>query len=308
MTFGQEHPEHSAKEDERATVSIVVPFGGGDAELLTKQLMAVDRSARLAFDSELAECHIVLSVNAPGQLEPTQVRVKQLGLDTPLRTIDSSQVRGPSYARNRGADASRGELLLFCDADDIVSDVWVSEMSRALRSVDIVSGGLDLVSLNPGADPRDTGRVHVTGRPWGWLGFAPCSTLGVRRQAFDATGGFDESLSIGEDVDFCWRAQYGGATIGTAPLAVVAYRWRDTLRQHFLQTYAWGKGDAFLMKVHRERGLRPEHLAGMRRVLRAVVYVAAVPVFYRRRWNAVGAFGKELGRTVGSLRWRVWAL
>ena len=42
-----------------------------------------------------------------------------------LRVVDASARRGAAYARNQGARHAAGDILAFCDADDIVSPGWL---------------------------------------------------------------------------------------------------------------------------------------------------------------------------------------
>src|SRR5688500_9296124 len=42
-----------------------------------------------------------------------------------LRLVDASARPGASHARNAGAAAATGEVLAFCDADDVVDPGWL---------------------------------------------------------------------------------------------------------------------------------------------------------------------------------------
>ncbi len=48
-----------------------------------------------------------------------------------LRVVDASDRRGTSHARNVGAHAARGDLLLYCDGDDVVAPGWIEAMVEA---------------------------------------------------------------------------------------------------------------------------------------------------------------------------------
>jgi len=112
---------------------------------------------------------VIVSDN--GSTDGSQQIVKRWQARLPdLRLIDSSSRRGVSAARNVGARAARGELILICDADDIVSEHWIAAMVRAARQFDLVGGSVEESSLNPpvlrfwrGELPRD--RLDLTALP-----------------------------------------------------------------------------------------------------------------------------------------------
>jgi glycosyltransferase involved in cell wall biosynthesis len=52
----------------------------------------------------------------------------------------------------------------------------------------------------------------------------------VRRQVWEALGGFHEGVRSGADVEFCWRVQDAGWTLEHRPDAVVEHRYRRRLR------------------------------------------------------------------------------
>ena len=46
--------------------------------------------------------------------------------------VDASGLPGTSAARNAGVEVARGELLAFCDADDVVRPDWLAHCAAAL--------------------------------------------------------------------------------------------------------------------------------------------------------------------------------
>jgi glycosyltransferase involved in cell wall biosynthesis len=214
-----------------------------------------------------------------------------------VRVIDASQRRGPSVARNVGADQARGEKLLFCDADDIVQQGWIAAMSNSLEAADVVAGSFETGSLNGGplrpplpAATRQLGQVPA--------GLA--ANLGVRRSAFDAVGGFDENLRVGEDVDLCWRLQFAGYRFAMQPEAVVAKRDRGTSSEVFVHGVLHGRSGPALYRRHREDGIGRD-LSGVAKSWGWLVVES--PFLYRRdlrrRW--LRAAGVRTGRILGSV-------
>jgi glycosyltransferase involved in cell wall biosynthesis len=214
-----------------------------------------------------------------------------------IRVVDASATAGPAAARNVGVRAARGELLAFCDADDVVQPGWLRACAAALGDADVVAGTFDLSSLNdgPAADPSPAATSQ--------LGFLPAglaANLAVRRDAWSAVGGFSEELAVGEDIDLCWRLQLEGFRFAVTPAAVVAKRERGELGALFRRALAFGRCGPLLYRRYRGRGARRD-LAGAARSWAWVV--VSVPRLGRRdvRRMWVRATGVRLGRLVGSV-------
>jgi GT2 family glycosyltransferase len=186
---------------------------------------------------------VILSVNVPhaGTLELLTSRwVGQHRCV--VRAIDSSDRRGAAHARNVGAAAAAAELLAFCDADDVVHPGWLAELVAALDTFEAVSGNVvdvfpaeRMASWHPPTTPG--GLPTFLDRPYVLTG-----NLGVRRSAFEAVGGFDESLTRCEDIAFGWALTSHGFSIGFAPEAVLSYYHRPGLRAMLRQHYLYGRG------------------------------------------------------------------
>jgi glycosyltransferase involved in cell wall biosynthesis len=161
-----------------------------------------------------------------------------------VRVVDATARRGPSAARNIGARAARGDVLLFCDADDVIETGWISAMVDALTTFDMVAGSLEGRQLNADNVASVSWEVsaEITMPFWPRYGAGASSNLGIRTDVFFAVEGFDESLRTGEDIDLCWRVQLAGFAFGRCPEAVVHSRQRDGLRAVFRQAFSYGAG------------------------------------------------------------------
>ena len=105
--------------------------------------------------------------------------------------------------RNAGARAASGDLLLFLDADTLVPEDLLGRIARVMEEPACAGGAVDL-DYRPARPP-----IKVYLRLWRLLGLSLGMAQGAaqfcRRDAFAALGGYDESLYMGEDVDFYWR-------------------------------------------------------------------------------------------------------
>lgn len=219
-----------------------------------------------------------------------------------IRLVDASSRPGPSAARNVGVKHARGDLLAFCDADDVVREGWLEAIVSALGEADVVAGELEHGSLNGIAA---TTPLPAVTRQLGKVPAGLAANLGVRRAAFEATGGFDEDLMVGEDIDLCWRLQFAGYKFETAPGAVVSKRERETSREIFRHGITHGRSGPRLYRKHRGAGIRPDFFG----TAKAWAWmVGAIPLLYRRdlrrRWLRVA--GVRVGRIIGSVENRVF--
>ncbi len=175
------------------------------------------------------------------------------------RNPDIRLVRAPArasagYARNVGARSTEADYLLFTDSDDVVCDTWVSSMVEALGRYPAVGGVVDEETLNSPSvlawkSRRSTDSLETA---HSFLSHAIGTNLGIRRQVFEAVGGWAEEFpyAASEDIELSWRVQLAGHTLATSPTSIVKYRHRgsipDMVRQHFRR----GRNDQALCRAY----------------------------------------------------------
>lgn len=180
--------------------------------------------------------------------------------------------RGISHVRNAARQAAKGDLLVFCDADDIVVPGWLQALVDAAVRMDVVGGRLDDRTLNApdvvawrGAMPADEPLV-----PLGYLPFAPGGNCAIWADVIDELGGWDTGYVAGsDDVDFSWRAQEQGYVVGYAPEAVIAYRYRADARALYKQYFRYGRTEVRLAR--RFPGVRRSSLIDLYRVWKRLI-------------------------------------
>jgi GT2 family glycosyltransferase len=215
-----------------------------------------------------------------------------------ISVVAAGHRRGINVARNAAAVRAGGELLLFCDADDVVAPGWLAAMAAAAPHHDLVGGRLEEEHLNRARlRPRFPSAALPVGL--GFLPFALGANLAVWRDVLLRLGGFDERFPLGwDDAELSFRAQLHGFSVGYAPDAVVAYRHRRTVAATYPQVRTYGRAEPLLYRRFRHTGMPRPTLAA---VGRRWASLARPQPLDRWAYRA----GYSLGRAEGSARWRV---
>lgn len=278
-------------------VTVVIPVKNG-ADHLARQLQALTEQTVRDFE-------VVVSDN--GSTDATRdVALAWADRFNRLRVVDSSQCPGVSHARNVGIRAATTPAVVLCDSDDLVCPAWVDSMATGLDTYDIVGGPLELSEINPPRVLDLIGDIRSDALPdtLRYLPYAYGGNCGIRRVVFDRIGYFDPAYRGHEEVDFCWRAQEAGFTIGFAPGAVLHYRQRADVWGVAKQRFYFGRSNAQLQANWRRPGMPP--FTGRRQVRVLLQHLREARDLLRQpdrdRW-IIGA-GWVLGRLVGYATYR----
>ncbi|MBW2737464.1 MAG: glycosyltransferase family 2 protein [Deltaproteobacteria bacterium] len=177
-----------------------------------------------------------------------------------LRIVDASDKKGPSHARNVGADASNAELLAFCDADDEVASGWVAAIGESILANDFVASRLEFARLSDSILLKGKKKWRqkdelIIYNYVPYFFHADTSGLGIKRSIHETIGGFDESMLCCEDCDYCWRAQLTGVVLHFEPNALVHKRHKASRVKRFYQARKWGEYNVLLHKKFRPLGM-----------------------------------------------------
>lgn len=118
-------------------------------------------------------------------------------------TVVNESLHNVARVRNAGARAAGGDVLVFVDADTTVPDRLLWRVAEVMAEPDCLGGALD-------TDYRPTKlALKIYLRGWRLVGKAAGMAQGAtqfcRRDLFFDIGGYDETLFMGEDVDFYRR-------------------------------------------------------------------------------------------------------
>jgi O-antigen biosynthesis protein len=164
--------------------------------------------------------------------------------------------KGLSFARNVGAQASCGEVLVYTDSDCMADPDWLYYLIGTLLSGDYAGvGGPNIsppaenwVQACVAAAPGGPSHVLLTDVVAEHI---PGCNMAFHRWAFDQVGGFDsEYRKAGDDVDFCWRLQQSGGVIAFSPAAIVWHYRRFTLKAFKKQQEGYGEAESMLRFQH----------------------------------------------------------
>ncbi len=223
-----------------------------------------------------------------------------------LRLVGAEEKQGRAYACNVGARAAKGDVFLFCDADDVVAPGWLAALARALEQHEFVAGTIDVEALNQSKAWRHHPGNFATRRNLFFLPFACGALMALSREAFERVGGFSERASFCEDIELSWRLQLQGYVLHPVPDAVVQYRYRETLQAMWKQNVRYGAAHVYLYKQFASYGMPRSSLRGVYYKYRGLVI--ELPYLLGGEESRRAHFLRKValcwGRLCGSLRYR----
>lgn len=189
----------------------------------------------LSVTSDFNQVEFILVDDASTDFNLTEI------LGPPLTVIRNESNFGFSRTCNRGAQASRGDILLFLNSDIVVGPNWLPPIERLFENpaVGIVGpklvfpstltvqscGGLFDALKNPFHRylgwQKDDWRVNVEEEVKWTTGAA----LAIRKDDFYAVNGFNENYLRGyfEDVDLCMKVRELGKQIWYTPNSMMLH-------------------------------------------------------------------------------------
>jgi len=167
-------------------------------------------------------------------------KTKEIAVSHGVNIVSLSAKACPSVARNIGVKATDREVLVFLDADILVTASWVEYLGKLSIGQSSIYGDTYNLSLNPGWIERywftellDRKKSYING-----------GNLLMSRSVFEKIGGFDETLETGEDVDFSEKARKLGIEIQFEKDLYVHHEGNPKGMSSFVRREKWhGAGD-----------------------------------------------------------------
>jgi len=139
-------------------------------------------------------------------------KTMEIAASSGCQMVVDNEHHHPSWQRNNGAAVARGETLLFLDADTILQDNFLSRVVTEFTDQGLVGAGF-YISFNPNKPSYNIYSGLYNFFCFVRQYFAPASIgagILARRVAHEAIHGFDPTIYVAEDYDYCYRISKQG--------------------------------------------------------------------------------------------------
>ncbi|MXN16802.1 glycosyltransferase [Pseudooceanicola sp. GBMRC 2024] len=184
-----------------------------------------------------------------GSTDGTRALLEAAAARDPRLRVIRNIGKGPSAARNLGAFLAEGEILAFCDADDLWSSDKLAHLRTAFADPDC-AGAFGRVAFFR-EEPADARSISTL--PEGPLTIAmllgenpvcTMSNIALRRPVFLGSGGLDPAMVHNEDLDWLIRLVGEGASLRPLNAVLVWYRASPLGLSADLEAMARGRAQA----------------------------------------------------------------
>ena len=222
------------------------------------------------------------------------------------RLVRLDQPAGVNAGLNEGIRATGSGTILIAEHDDIAGFGWISSLVAHLERWSLVGTPEELARLNSRAVinsrrryPEDV-RIRIP--------IANTTGMGLRRELWDALGGFDETYRYGgNDLEFCFRAYQSGQPVHIVDDAVMHYRLRSECSAAYRQGRAYGLS---FVRLYEQFGPVYVERRQIRTAAKEVLRLGwwALRALRDKDYRLLVAYrgGLQIGQLEGSLRRRCW--
>jgi len=151
------------------------------------------------------------------------------------------QIRGVTISglRNRGAALSSGEYISFIDADCLIAPDYFDRAMQVLASTRTdASGSRHLLPDSPHWIEETWDKLRAP-RKCGAINYIPSGNFMIRRKAFEAVGGFDETLVTGEDAELCQRLRNASFSLHSSNEVSAIHLGNPKAMKQFFRKEVW---------------------------------------------------------------------
>jgi len=278
---------------DKVCISVVIPCFNGE-KTLSRQLEA------LAGQNCDVKFEVVVADNK--STDHTRDIVNEWNdIDDRIQYRSAFGAQGINHARNCGIEVAKGDLILFCDADDRVHPGWIRAYWCAYQSGAQLMGGCMIPTDETGQQIAPAFGLNGNAKILAWPTGANC---GIARCVISAIGLLDESYrGGGDETEFFWRAQLKGYQLIFVENAVVDYTQRSNWKSRIKQNIGYGQSQVQLYRQFGAKAMKPP-LPGHSMVAAATGLL--MMIFPSKRYFGVARFGRNCGRILGAFMFQCW--
>jgi glycosyltransferase involved in cell wall biosynthesis len=237
---------------DKSVISVIIPTFNGASRIGYCLESLIQQTGRRSVE--------ILVVN-DGSNDDTADVVQQY---SGVRLITQANA-GPAAARNRGALASCGAIVLFTDDDCVATPNWLDAMLEPFENPEVVGAkGVyrtrqkSLVARFVQIEYEDKYRLVAR---LAEIDFIDTYSAAFRRDRFLEMGGYDISFPVAcaEDVELSYRMSARGWKMKFAPNAVVFHTHPDTLFKYLKKKYKFAFWRVLAVRKHRSKAVKDSH-------------------------------------------------
>jgi len=166
---------------------------------------------------------------------------------------------GPAKARNSGAKAAKGSIMLFTDADCVADRKWITEMLKPFSRKGVVGAQGRYRTRQKGLIPAfvqaEIEQRYEKMAKAVYIDFVGSYSAAYRRKEFMEYHGFDESFpaASGEDPDLSFMLAKAGHKMVFNPNAIIYHKHPESLWKYLKSRYYRGFWGRLLYKKHPDK-------------------------------------------------------
>lgn len=194
----------------------------------------------------------------------TDNTVEVVGRYTTVQLISQANA-GPAAARNRGALAAKGSILLFTDDDCVPMPNWIDAMLEPFHDLEVAGAKgvyrthqTSLVARFVQVEYEDRYRLMAD---LSSIDFIDTYSAGFRRDRFLEVKGYDTAfpLACAEDIELSYRMSALGWKMTFAPAAIVYHTHPDTLSCYLKKKYKFAFWRVLALRKNPSKAVKDSH-------------------------------------------------